>query len=329
MVSITRRDYVRASTAAGVALGLKASGLLGLEKAWAASTSPPVLWLQAQSCSGCSVSLLNTINYATIDQLLLDIIDLTYHPTIMAAAGDLAVSAAETAYSNGGYVLVVEGAIPTAARGQYCYLWPGLTALDGVKAFAENAAAVLAVGTCAAFGGMAAGKPNPTESKGVGDILHKRIPVVNIPGCPAHPDWIVGTVAHLIEYGTPPPLDSMGRPSDYFGTKVHVNCPNKSSRKWKKASVLSEEGCLSNLGCRGQQTLADCPLRGWNSGVPGEPPGEHGVNWCVGARSPCHGCTEPDFPDGMTPFFTLGKRRSKSGKAASAGEPQTRKGVLA
>ena len=194
-----------------------------------------------------------------------------------------------------------------------------MTALEGVQTFSENALVTLAVGTCASYGGMAGGSPNPTGAVGVWDVVGKK-PVINIPGCPAHPDWIVGTIAHLLTYGTIPRLDNLGRPADYFGHTVHSQCPNRQKFFNQKlfAAALSEEGCLNKLGCKGQETGADCPFRRWNSGRAGVE--DAGVNWCVGARSPCQGCTEPQFPDGMSPFFTLQEGENKQ-KASAADEP--------
>jgi hydrogenase small subunit len=188
-----------------------------------------------------------------------------------------------------------------------------MTMLDALRAYTlkddsnPGPIAILAVGTCACYGGMSAGEPNPTEAMGVKDALaylELEAPVINIPGCPAHPDWIVGTVAALLA-GETPELDKYGRPKDFFQNTVHNRCPN--SIRTEKAEALSQAGCLRDLGCKGRWTNADCPLRKWNSGGHGE----QGVNWCVGARTPCHGCTEPDFPDGMSPFYELGAKRKQ------------------
>jgi len=300
-MNVTRRDFLKASAAIAGALAIKSSGLMQLQKTMAAGGGkPPVIWLQGQGCTGCSVSLLNSTYYMTIDELLIDTLDLKFHPTVMAAAGELAVGAAEAARNAGGYVLVIEGAIPSGEEGDYCHIWPGMTMLDALGSFAPGAIAILAVGTCACYGGMSAGSPNPTGAMGVDAALGRSgTSVINIPGCPAHPDWIVGTVAALLAEETPE-LDSEGRPKEFFGNYVHKMCPNRGLGGGQ-AKVLSDAGCLSGLGCRGQQTHADCPLRKWNAAGPGE----QGVNWCVGARNPCQGCTEPDFPDGMSPFYRL------------------------
>ena len=316
-MNVTRRDFLKASAAITGALALKVSGLAQLQKAMAAGAEAagvPVIWLQGQSCTGCSVSLLNTIHYMTIDDLLLNKLDLQYHPTVMAAAGDLAVGAAEGAAP--GYVLIIEGSIPVGDQGHYCHVWEDennnpVTMETAFDDFWRNAGYILAVGTCACYGGIPAGNPNPTIALGANEALSylgvpkkKRPTVINIPGCPAHPDWIVGTVAALLAVlastGEMPELDRDGRPIEFFGEHVHYHCPNRG--QGLKAKKLGEPGCLVGLGCNGQQTHADCPMRKWNAGEPGE---GKGVNWCIGARNPCQGCTEPTFPDGMSPFYSL------------------------
>ena len=310
-MNVTRRDFLKASAAIAGALALKSSGLMHLQKAMAGGGSkPPVIWLQGQGCTGCSVSLMNSTYFMgldddnnpinmTIDKLLIDTIDLKFHPTVMAAAGDEAVDAATECAP--GYVLVIEGATPRGAHGEYCHIWEGTTMLDALALFAQDASAILAVGTCACYGGMSAGSPNPTDAMGVDAALRSEgvsKSVINIPGCPSHPDWIIGTVAELLA-GRIPELDDEGRPIEFFGTEVHKMCPNRGLGGGQ-AKVLSDPGCLSGLGCRGQLAHSDCPTRKWNAalGVTNE-----GVNWCVGARNPCQGCTEPNFPDGMSPFY--------------------------
>ena len=313
-MNVTRRDFLKASAAVAGALALKASGLAQLQKAMAAGKAAgvPVIWLQGQCCTGCSVSLLNTIHYMTIDELLVGPLDLQYHPTVMAAADDLAVGAAETALAAGGYVLVIEGAIPVGAQGHYCHVWEDenkdpVTMETAFQDFGlhENCICILAVGTCASYGGIPAGNPNPTIALGVNETLSylgisktDSPLVINIPGCPSHPDWIVGTVAQLLA-GSVPELDGDGRPIEFFGEYVHNECPNRG--RGLKAKVLGDPGCLAGLGCNGQQTHADCPVRQWNAAEAGG----FGVNWCVGAGNPCQGCTEPDFPDRMSPFYAL------------------------
>ncbi len=301
-MELTRRDFMKGAAAVGAAFGVSSIGILGTRESLAATGAPRVIWLQGQGCTGCSVSLLNTINYMTVDTLLLNTIDLTYDTTVMAAAGASAVAAAEANRAKPGYVLVVEGAIPTGAGGKYCTVWPGMTMHDAVRLYAKNAAAVLAVGTCACYGGMSAGKPNPTNAKGVRSVLSGKT-VISIPGCPASPDWVIGTVAYFIKYGKAPARDRVGRPTDYYGKRVHDQCPFRPDYdKGIGAVGLGSSGCLYSFGCNGPETYCDCPTRKWNSPAAGAV----GVNWCIGARSPCIGCTQPDYPDGRSPFYKLG-----------------------
>jgi hydrogenase small subunit len=311
-----------------------------LQKALAAEGgAPPVIWLQGQSCTGCAVSFLNSVYYATADDLLINELDVRFQSNVMAAAGDLAVESAEMTRSEGGYILVVEGSTPAGANGEYCHLWEGMTMLEAMKTFAPGADIILAFGTCASYGGIYAAAPNPTGAMGVRDTLDYlglEGTVINIPGCPAHPDWLVGTVVLLLN-GEMPVLDELGRPRDFYKHTVHSRCPNKikldefmeqygltgdglkmdfnldgqvddvdlaildDAGYGLKANMLSDAGCLRPLGCKGPDTHADCPTRKWNTRAAGE----QGVNWCVDSRSVCIGCTEPNFPDGMSPFYEL------------------------
>lgn len=299
-MDVTRRDFLKAAAAIVAAPGLRPTSAAQMQQALAGESHVPVVWLQGAGCNGDSVAFLNSICYGTPDALLTGVIDLEYHPTVMAATGDLAVSAAEAAKSAGGYVLVIEGSIPTGSSGKFCQIWPGMTIQNALATYAPNAAWILAVGTCAAFGGVTAGGSNPTGSTGVVGILGNLPKIINIPGCPSHPDWVVGTIAYILAHNAAPALDANRRPTMYFGKKIHDWCQEK--RKYcgsdREAGTLSSTGCLEELGCRGPQTYADCYMRKFNS--PGQ--GRFGVNWCIGARSPCIGCVNPAFP-GAASFF--------------------------
>ena len=307
---VNRRDFLRASSAIAAAWGLQ------VPEASAIITSgpgPTVVWLQAQGCTGCSVSFLNSISLASAASLLTDTLNVQYHPNVMASAGASAVAVAQAARNASGYVLIVEGAIPTAASGRYCYLWPGLTAHQGVQDFARNAKYVIALGSCSAFGGMVAGKPNPTGVRSLGSIVGTT-KLVNVPGCPAHPDWLVGTIAFILKEGKVPALDSNRRPKPYFEETVHHDCPYEDYFEDGEA----RPPCMFPLGCKGPITHADCSRRKWNAAVAGG----RGVNWCVGAGNPngtpCLGCTEPTFPDGMSPFYTRMSGRIEADDAPSS-----------
>lgn len=270
----------------------------------------PVIWLATGACTGCSVSLLNTAS-PTIKNLLIDEVipgvhvNLRFHATIMAGSGEPAIKVMEDTarYKKNGYVLVVEGAIPTAADGIYGAVGERngqpVPMAQRVVELAKEALAILAVGTCASFGGIPAAEPNPGGFQPVKKVLEASgivTPQVNIPGCPPHPDWFVGTVASIILSGLPQAtdLDENLRPLAFYGKLIHENCPRRAYfDEGKFAKKFGDEGCLYELGCKGPITYADCPLRRWNSGT----------NWVIGAGAPCNGCTQPEFPYPMAPFY--------------------------
>ncbi|MGD0795618.1 MAG: hydrogenase small subunit [Dehalococcoidales bacterium] len=270
----------------------------------------PVIYLQAAACTGCAVSLLNTasptIKNVLIDQIVPGMhINLRFHPVVMAAPGDIAIEVMEDTakQKKDGYLLVVDGAVPMATDAVYGAVGERngkpVTMLERVIELARDALAVIALGSCAAFGGIAAAKPNPTGCQPVSKALAAKgikKPLINIPGCPPHPDWFVGTVAGIILKGLPgaDDLDDFLRPKAFYGKLIHENCTRRASfDEGKFAKKFGDEGCLYELGCKGPITYADCPLRKWNSGT----------NWVIGAGAPCNGCTQPEFPDQTAPFY--------------------------
>lgn len=310
---ITRRDFLKYCTASAAALGLQAT-IGPLDKVLAAGGGPPIIWLSAASCTGCTVSLANRISgNAPIDltDLLINTINLAYHPNLMGAAGDLAVETLRSVDS-GSFILAVEGGVPTIYNGKTCILWSengvDVTAQEAVNDLAARATTILSIGTCAAYGGAAGGTPNPTNVQGIGALTGR--PVINIPGCPPHPDWIVWTIAQLLA-GNSPSLDADRRPTALYGNTVHSTC-SRNGRSW--ALSLSEtELCMNNLGCKGRQTYSDCPTRKWNNGV----------NWCVGSDSLCQGCTQSGFPDQFAPLFsTMGATPFGKHHGANASAPR-------
>lgn len=301
---LSRRSFLKAvtGTAAGIGISQIFNPVLikaiekGLER-------HPVIWLQGQGCSGCSVSLLNSVDPSIAD-ILLKIISLETHPTIGAAEGSIFMEhiyAIAEAYKNQ-FSLVVEGAIPTQADGRYCIIGEigheEITMARAVKDIAAKAGSIIAVGTCAAYGGIPAAKGNVTGATGTLEFLNAnniKVPVINIPGCPPHPDWIVGSLAYLLQHGLPE-LDNAGRPILFFGENIHDNCPRvELCDIGEMSKTLSDpKGCRMDLGCKGPDTFADCFKRKWNSQM----------NWCVD-NAICIGCVEPGFPDKFSPFYEL------------------------
>ncbi|HET6272672.1 MAG TPA: hydrogenase small subunit [Bacteroidota bacterium] len=308
---ISRREFVQWAVAAPAAYSTVEAFLPRLAAALQEAVKEyPIIWLQASTCSGCSVSVINTIHPSIKNVIIEQVLpghklNLLYHGTLMAATGSLSLDVARSTADKfkGKYVFIVEGAIPTKDDGIYGTLGEErstpITMLKWVDLLGRNAMATLTVGTCAAYGGLSAADPNPSGSKGVTDVyktLNITTPVINIPGCPCHPDWFIGTVSKILLYGLPQAreLDDQGRLKLFFGRSVHSRCINRDYLDDAIfATKFGEEGCLLELGCKGPFTNADCPIRLWNGSV----------NWCIGAGAPCIGCAESGFPDAHSPIY--------------------------
>ena len=292
---ISRKKFLKISggTIAGAALSsLWMPNLLKAASVKDGKGRLPIIWFHGQACTGCSVSLLNT-EYPGIDEVLIEVITLDFHPSVMAGTGDVALDVVRRMIKDekGQYILVVEGSIPLEAGGEYCTVGEvddkPITALEWIEEIGSNALAVVAVGTCASWGGIPSATPSPTGAVPASEVIKDK-PIINIPGCPPHPDWMVGTLVNVLKYGIPK-LDEVGRPEMFFGNDklVHDNCElRKYFDEGKYAKDFGDEGCLYELGCKGPVTHCDIATRGWNSGV----------NWCNRAGGPCVGCKETFFP---------------------------------
>jgi [NiFe] hydrogenase small subunit len=295
---VSRRDFMKYCTFLTAAMGLSASYVPKVAEVFAAPNQrPPVIWLHFAECTGCSEGMLRTI-YPYVDELVLEILSVEYHETIMAAAGHQAedqLHAAMKKYA-GKFICVVEGAIGTKYNGGYGKV-AGRSFLEIAKEVVPQAAATIAIGSCASWGGIQAAKPNPGGFKGVGDALGKK--VINIPGCPPNPINLIGTIVNYLLLGKLPELDDMGRPSFAYGKTIHDQCPRRAHFENEEfvETFGSEEAslgyCLYKVGCRGPETYNNCPVAKFNDGT----------SWPVEAGHPCIGCSEPDFWDKMTPFY--------------------------
>ncbi|NLP43308.1 MAG: hydrogenase small subunit [Peptococcaceae bacterium] len=261
-------------------------------------TKPVVLWLGTNTCAGDLLSFLNNNNpgYQT---WVNDYVDLRYDYLLGVSQGPQNIEILDSTLADlpGRYILIVEGTIPTNSY-EFCSVigiknseyW---TALQAVRELGAKAGHIIAAGTCAAFGGPYAAAPNPTGSVPLQAILRERT-VINVPGCPINPEWLMGTINHLILYGVPE-LDSLNRPRLFYGQTIHDQCQRRAHfDNGVFAENPGEPWCMYKLGCKGPTTYADCPSRQWNT--------EH-VSWPVKANTPCIGCTSPEFPDGDMPFF--------------------------
>jgi len=289
--NINRRDFLKLFGNTVAVLSFPSVILQGCKKEIQRAVEvTPVIWLQGQSCSGCSISLLNTIE-PDIPSLITKYISLNFHQTLSVGTGNVLINVIQEAIKKkrDDYLLIIEGSIPTGNK-DYCSLGivnnENIGITKWILDLANNAKAIIAVGTCAAFGGIPASRGNATGAKSVSTIIPDKI-IINVPGCPPHPDWIVGTIVHYLLYGMPD-LDEYKRPKLFYSKTVHDLCEHLSEyKKGKFAHFWGDEGCLYQLGCLGIDSNCDIPKRKWIGGV----------NSCTDCGSGCIGCTEEVFPD--------------------------------
>jgi hydrogenase small subunit len=252
---------------------------------------PSVIWLSFQECTGCTESLLRS-HAPTVEGLIFDAISLDYHHTLQAASGEAAEAARLAAMeeNRGEYLLVVDGSIPLGNPGYSTIA--GISNLDMLQETAKDAAAIIAVGTCAAFGGIPHANPNPTGAVSVSDIISDK-PIINVSGCPPIPVVISGVLAHYLTFGSLPELDELGRPKAFFGQSIHDRCYRRPFYdRGLFAETFDDEGarkgwCLYKLGCKGPTTYNACATLKWNGGTSFPIQSGHG----------CIGCSEPNFWD--------------------------------
>lgn len=294
---VSRREFLRTCAIAAAAVGLPGWAVGDIAEAAAAKGRPPVIWLHFQECTGCSETLLRA-SHPAVSDLILDLISLDYHETLFAAAGSQAENALQAAVRKniGKYVCVIEGAIPTRDNGIYCEI-AGRTAADLATEIGLKAGAIIAIGSCAAWGGIPSADPNPTGAMGVPQFLKsasnapylKGKGIVALPGCPPNPYSLLGTVLQYATYGTLPALDGLGRPAFAYARTIHEDCPRRPHfDAGRFAERFGDEGhrhgyCLYKTGCKGPRTHAPCSLQHF---------GEVVGAWPVGIGHPCFGCTE-------------------------------------
>lgn len=245
-------------------------------------------FIQGQNCLGCTISLTYGNEFDFTD-FIQRIVRLQVHPALSFSQGEDFMRSLDQAAAGGDYILVVEGSVPAGVK-EACYL--GERPLyDVLAGYAARARMVICSGTCASYGGIPHSGENPTGAISVADYLQQQrvtVPVVRIPGCPVHPDHLMGTVAYVAATGKLPPLKEE-RPSPYFDETIHNRCArfqNFSQDKYALDFAKDKSLCLLKLGCRGPITLSDCPSRRWNSKT----------STCIASNTPCVGCKNPDWP---------------------------------
>jgi hydrogenase small subunit len=287
----SRRQFLQFCASAAAAAGIAQSSVAQVVSAFEKKERPVVVWLHFQECTGCSESFIRS-SHPMVADALLDVVSLNYHETLMAPSGFQAEkSLADTVRDHKGkYILAVEGAVPTKDGGVYCMVH-GKTALSILQEVAADAAAVVAWGTCASYGGVQAAKPNPTNATPISKLVNK--PVINVPGCPPIGDVMMAVVTHLLVLGKMPALDNLGRPKEFYGRRVHDTCyrrPNYDAglfvESWDDENARKGY-CLYKMGCKGPVTYNSCSTVRWNEGTSSPIQSGHG----------CIGCSEPGFWD--------------------------------
>ncbi|CAI0782664.1 MULTISPECIES: hydrogenase 2 small subunit [Serratia] len=286
---VNRRDFMKLCAALAATMGLSTKAAAEIADSVGSPQRPPVIWIGAQECTGCTESLLRA-THPTIENLLLDVVSMEYHEVLSAAFGEQAEENKHRAIEQykGKYVLVVDGSIPMKDGGVYCMV-AGKPIVEHIRNAAEHAAAVIAIGSCAAWGGVAASGPNPTGAVSLQEILPGKT-VINIPGCPPNPHNFLATVAHIITYQRPPALDAKNRPEFAYARLIHENCERRPHfDAGRFAKQFGDDGhrqgwCLYHLGCKGPETYGNCStLEFCDVG---------GGIWPVGIGHPCYGCNE-------------------------------------
>jgi hydrogenase small subunit len=300
----TRRDFLKIAGATITLLGLSQALTPKVVKALESSAGKPaVVWLEGQDCAGCVESFLNSLEPPAVS-LLLDSISLRYCETAMTGSGYKAEEALVKTIAEGGYILVIEGAIPLAEDGLFCTIG-GRPFTEIVRECAKKAAAIICVGSCASFGGIP--RSGPTDAVGYlyrgtrkhhyfDDVGEK--PVINLPTCPLHCERLVAVIVHYLTFGTVPELDNFQRPVAFYGYNQHENCERRAH--FEAGEFVTDWGdpkqqgwCLYMKGCKGPWANQDCWKRLWNGRT----------NYCIKANIPCVACSEPEFYESVSPMY--------------------------
>lgn len=271
-----------------------------------------VLWLQSGGCGGCSMSLLCAEAPDLLTMLEVGGIRLLWHPSLSESSGDEMIALLQRIVDGGVRLdaLCIEGSMlrgPFGSGRFHMLAGTGRPMTDWVRALSVQSRFTLAIGSCAAFGGITAGGSNPTDACGLQyDGTHRGgllgadyrsaagLPVINVAGCPTHPNWVLETLLALTEPGfTEDALDALQRPRMYADQLVHHGCPRNEYYEYKaSARGPSQLGCLmEHMGCLGTQAHADCNTRLWN-----------GEGSCIRGGYACINCTAPEFEEPGHPF---------------------------
>jgi hydrogenase small subunit len=249
------------------------------------TNKPDIVWLQALSCDGCSVNLLNAP--VPIVDILTKFTNMVFHPTLMAATGKNAMKILKE-YDYKNLVLVIEGAIPTQMP-HACMMGEEFIN-DLVLEIAKKANAIIASGTCATFGGVCDMMNMQTGAGSVRYFLKENgvnKPIINLPTCPMKPNHFLYTLFFYIKHNSLPPMDAENRPLRFFGNTIHERCVYYNDYQQNIfAKKIGDRGCLFKLGCQGPVTKCDC-VKSSNS---------YDEYNCIKSGHPCVGCASENFP---------------------------------
>jgi uptake hydrogenase small subunit len=266
-----------------------------------------LLWLQSGGCGGCSLSLLCAEGPDLFTSLESAGINLLWHPSISEASNREFIDLLEAILAGQERLdfLCLEGSVVRGPEGSgkfHRLAGTGEPMMHWIERLAKVAGHVIAVGSCAAYGGITAAGGNPSEACGLqydetleGGLLGKRftdpsgLPVINIAGCPVHPNWVTETLVQIaFDDLRREDLDEWGRPRSYADHLVHHGCPRNEFYEYKaSAEKPSDLGCMmEHLGCLGTQAHADCNTRLWN-----------GEGSCLRGGYACINCTAPGFEE--------------------------------
>jgi quinone-reactive Ni/Fe-hydrogenase small subunit len=298
LYGVTRRDFLKWSAFLTSALMLPYIFRPRVARAANILTRTPFIWLDMADCMGNTEAFIRNAN-PTPAEIILNYVSVNYMESIMAPAGYQAEARRiETVKKDKGkYILVVEGAIPTGMDGKFLTIGAkGDTGLKIVKETAKNADIIIAIGNCAAYGGIPAAAPNPTAAVGLSSVTNRS--VINIPACPANPVNVVGTLVEYILIGKAPQLDNLGRPLWAYSGRLHDNCYRRGHfeageyvKHWGDEGA-KKQYCLYMMGCKGPFTWNNCTTVEYNQDISFPMRAGHG----------CIGCSQPAFWDRMTPF---------------------------
>jgi hydrogenase small subunit len=323
---VSRRDFLKFCGSMAAMIGLSETMVptiaAAVEEA-ASSSLYPAVWLHGGACTGCTESQAQGTN-PDVATIVLDILSLNYSETIMMATGhDADVALYETAEKyEGKFVMIYEGSVMTGLEGNTLRI-AGRPSTEFLDDLAPKAAAIIAIGSCAVDGGWVRSVPSvkpanvPTDpdawATGVSHYLKSKninTPVINLPTCPVNPEWVVATVVDALLLGGidengqvtaayASKLDVHARPTYIFSQTIHDNCPRRGHFEngnfvYQFGSAEEAKGyCLYPVGCKGPQTMTNCPIVRWNSQT----------SWCVESGSPCIGCGDYNWVDQNAPFL--------------------------